>query len=181
MFFDRNRRKEALNFIATLAIFLTLTWTATAFAVQPTKVLQTSMYPTLFENDMILLNKLAYTTCGPERGDIVVFDPPFASDRSLIKRVIGLPGEWVGIQGDAFYINGNKLSEEVVKTKTNYKVEFNIDRKSGTLLGPEEYFVAGDNRDVSYDSRSFGPIKRKAILGKAEVVFWPANHFHILP
>jgi len=128
-----------------------------------------SMYPTLHNKDLMILNKLSMKTGKLKRFDIVVVD---AMNEKIIKRVIGLPGETVEYKNNKLYING-----KVVKDKYNIN---NATQDFGkVILDKDEYFVLGDNRAVSIDSRRLGPIPKKDILGKAKLVIFPFNRFGI--
>ena len=141
-----------------------------------------SMFPTLKNADIILVNRLSYVTAGPHRGDVIVFDPP-SNSGEYVKRVIGLPGDYIEYTGGKVWINGNMFIEDVDKTKTNYDVSFPVKENSDKLtlkLSENEYYVIGDNRQSSLDSRSFGPITREKILGRAFVVVWPIGRIQVL-
>lgn len=135
------------------------------FLVQPHRVKGDSMVPTFEDGELLLTEKIAYRFGDVERGDVVVFEAPIGRNVDFIKRVIGLPGEKIEIRGDAIYINGLKLEEEYLGVTT----QGNADLK----LGENEYFVMGDNRSASSDSRAFGAIKRSSIRGRVWFVYWP--------
>ena len=127
-----------------------------------------SMYPTLKNKDIMILNKISMKTSKIKRFDIVVID---AMDEKIIKRVIGLPGETVEYKDGKLYINDKVMKDEYAKSTTN---DF-----EKVTLGKDEYFVLGDNRTVSIDSRRLGPIPKSDILGKAKLVIFPFNRFGI--
>ncbi|MEZ4813318.1 MAG: signal peptidase I [Caldisericia bacterium] len=162
---------------------LSLTLVTRIYAFEPRGVRQSSMYPTIEDHDRVFINKMCYYTSKPNRGDVIVFHPNKGSGDDLIKRVIGLPGESISISGDDVYINGKLFVEDLDKQKTDYKQDFNetpeISEK-GIKLDSDEYYVVGDNRNVSMDSRSFGPIKSSQIVGKAFFVFWPLDHVGLI-
>lgn len=127
-----------------------------------------SMLPGLTSDQYILINKIVYKLHPPRRGDVVVFHSPREPDKDLIKRVIGLPGETVSIQSGQVFINGYPLVEPYVDSRYGYQ------RSSGSwVLGPDDYFVMGDNRSNSSDSRRWGPLDRDQIIGKAWFAYWP--------
>lgn len=130
------------------------------FIVTPVKVNGTSMYPTLEGDEIMLLNKLGTI----ERFDIVVIHLD-GEDSNLIKRVIGLPGETVEIINSVIYINGEELED-----KYGYGSTYSIDK---VTLGDDEYFVLGDNRAVSLDSRAFGKVSRDEIKGTTNFIMFP--------
>ncbi len=184
----KSKRREILEWIAVVVLALLLAFGVRTFLVQPFRVQMGSMTPTILNDDLILVNKLAFISAGPKRGDIVVFHPPKSvnNGEEYIKRVIGLPGEWIDYDQDTktVYLNGVPFIEENKFPDTDYSQEVlppeSEGHKRGELLGDNEYFVLGDNRDSSKDSRSFGPIEKKSIVGEAFVIFWPLNRFHII-
>lgn len=147
--------------------------------IKPTIVKESSMQPTLYENNYILLNKQAYNFGEPKRGDIVVFHTGLklenGKEKMLIKRVIGLPGETITIKEGNVYINDKLLTE-------NYTKDGYTDGAIENLTIPEgELFVMGDNRLVSIDSRleEVGCVKIDDVLGKAFVRLYPFNHISV--
>lgn len=185
--FKTKLAKEIIEWLVVIVIALGIAFGIRLFVIQPFRVQQSSMYPTLVNDDLILINKLAYVGGQPERGDIIVFKPPNRSetdDVEYIKRIIGLPGEYVETENGVVTINGKVFEENDDHPKTNYDFHPEPPKgdtpKNGTKLGEEEYFVMGDNRSGSFDSRAFGPIKRSSILGRAFFVFWPVQRLHVL-
>lgn len=147
--------------------------------IKPTIVKESSMQPTMYENNYILLNKQAYTFGEPNRGDIIVFHSGLklenGKEKMLIKRVIGLPGETITIDDGKVYINDELLTEEY--TKDGY-----TDGYIEKLTIPEgEMFVMGDNRLVSIDSRidDVGCVKIDDVLGKAFIRLYPFNNIRL--
>ena len=132
------------------------------FIITPVKVNGNSMYPTLEGNEIMLLNKLADI----DRFDIVVVKLD-GEDSNLIKRIIGLPGETVEISENQIYIDGESLDDPY-----GYGITYNIDP---VTLGEDEYFILGDNRIISLDSRSFGKIHRSEIKGTTNFIMYPFN------
>jgi len=138
-----------------------------------------SMENNLFDGDVVIVNRLAYRWDSPERGDIVVFHYPLDPDRRLIKRVIGLPGDEVHIQGDQVFINGVPLEETFLPPLADNRSDPTLD--STWILGPDEVFVMGDNRDHSHDSRHWGPLAIESIIGKAVFIYWPPSQIGPIP
>lgn len=162
--------------VALLVAFLVRTFVIAHFVVEGE-----SMYSTLDTGDRVFVNKLSYRLHDPNRGDVVVLHQiTGASERDLIKRVIGLPGEAVEVRNCTVLIDGRVLNEpyldpEVV-TPTNCGGDFVLD---GVV--PENHvFVMGDNRGGSQDSRVIGPISEDDLVGRAFVVFWPRSHWQWL-
>ena len=140
------------------------------FVVQPVKVEGTSMLPRLHDGERIFVNKLIYYHLPPiSRGDIIVFWYPDDPDKSYIKRVIGLPGEMIEVRDGHFRINGQELDEPYLDPQLNLSHA----SQPPIIVKPHYYFVAGDNRDHSYDSRSWGLVPEKYIYGKALLRYWP--------
>jgi signal peptidase I len=149
----------ALMFAALLVVFV----------VQPVKVEGTSMLPRLHDGERIFVNKLIYYGLPDiERGDIVVFWFPNDPTKSYIKRVIGLPGETVQVRGGRIFVNGKELQEPYLEHSLNVAAA----DEPPTYVKPHYYFVMGDNRDNSQDSRYWGFVKRDKIKGKAFLIYW---------
>jgi signal peptidase I len=138
-----------------------------------------SMQPGLKEGQRVLISRLNYMFGDPEYGDIVVFNSPAPltdEEPPLIKRVIGLPGDVVEFRDTLLYVNEQLIDEPYIKENcTRFQCQ---DRR--WELGPDEYFVMGDNRNASRDSRAFGPVARHLIIGQALLRVWPPNHVEIL-
>lgn len=165
-----------IDILQTLALAFAVFMTVYLFLVQPHQVDGDSMYPTFHNGEYLLTEKVSYYLHKPERGDIIVFEAPPNPDKDFIKRIIGLPGETVLIKDGQVFINGKKLSEPYLPAYT-YTTEGTFQE---ITLKPEEYFVMGDNRPSSSDSRSWGPVKRDKIVGKAWFVYWPPNRIRFV-
>jgi signal peptidase I len=137
-----------------------------------------SMQPTFHDYQRLIISRINYLIGEPERGDIVVFNAPGsrAGDPPLIKRAIGLPGDTVEIRETQVYINGTLLDQPFI----NEPCEPSKCPNNTWALGPEEYFVMGDNRNHSRDSRIFGPIRRDNIIGEALIRYWPPEDWAFL-
>jgi signal peptidase I len=139
---------------------------------QRIKVESSSMRPTLWENDYVVVNRLAYLFSKPHRGDIIVFKNPNPQDPNqipYIKRVIGLPGDQIHIEAGKVFINGVILTEPYLTVPTNQGGDWTVPANS--------LFVMGDNRNNSSDSRSWGWVPIGDVFGKAEVIYWPPRHW----
>jgi signal peptidase I len=121
---------------------------------------------------------IVYPFHPPERGDIIVFNPPTVSDKPYIKRVIGLPGETITIADGFVYVNGVKLDEPYIDGAIT---ECNRSKCDPVTVAEGSVFVLGDNRRNSSDSRIFGPIKVDSIIGKAWITYWPFSDFGLVP
>lgn len=163
--------------LLAVAIFLLIQAT-----VQPSVVIGSSMEPNLQNGQRVLISKVAYLFHEPERGDIVVFNPPenFASEDDYIKRIIGLPGEVIEIKEGKVYIHqedGNVLildEAEYIDTPATYSF-------LSETIPPDEYFVLGDNRNSSNDSHGGWMVPRQDIIGKAWLSIWPADTWGLAP
>jgi signal peptidase I len=140
------------------------------FLYQPVRVEGTSMLPVLEDQDRLFINKMAYRVGEIHRGDVVVFQYPRDHEKSYIKRVIALPGDDLRIDHGQVYVNGQAIAETYVPKR------FADDRSQPEMSVPaHEYFVMGDHRSISSDSRDFGPVERELIYGKAAFVYWPVD------
>ncbi len=140
------------------------------FLYQPVRVEGTSMLPRLEDHDRLFINKFVYHIESIHRGDIVVFHYPRDPAKSYIKRVIGLPGDRVWINDGHVWVNGVELDEAYVPDR------FRDTRSMAeTIIPDESYFVMGDHRSISSDSREFGSVERDLIYGKAVFVYWPTK------
>jgi signal peptidase I len=170
-------KKDVISTLIYAVIILILAVGVRHFVVQRTMVDGRSMEDTLQDRDQLLIDKLSYRFSSPERFDIVVFPAPYDEDTYYIKRVIGLPGERILITGNTIYINGEPLLEEYGKEVMEEDTAGIA--KTELVLGEDEYFVLGDNRNHSKDSREVdvGPVQGSTILGKAFLRIWPLNTF----
>jgi signal peptidase I len=140
------------------------------FLYQPVKVEGTSMMPGLADQERIFINKYAYQLGSIQRGDVVVFRYPGDPTKNYIKRVVGVPGDRIAVDHGEVFLNGQRLEEPYVP------VQYHDERSMGELTVPEgSYFLLGDHRNLSSDSRDFGVVNRQAIFGKAVFAYWPAG------
>ena len=157
----KNYIKEFLPYFMIILVVVLIK----TFLVSPIRVNGASMNPTLNDKDIMLLDEISYRFSDIERFDIVVVKE---EDEYLIKRVIGLPGETVEYKNDKLYIDGKYVKEDF-----KHKETFDF----STTLGKDEYFIMGDNRTNSTDSRVFGPISRDKIMGKTSLTILPISRF----
>jgi signal peptidase I len=140
------------------------------FFYQPVRVEGTSMLPRLEDHDRLFINKFVYHIESIQRGDVVVFHYPRDPQKSYIKRVIALPGDRIWIDRGELWLNGLRVRENYVPDR------YRDSRSMAELVVPEDcYFMMGDHRSISSDSREFGPVERDLIYGKAVFVYWPAR------
>lgn len=167
------RSHLAREIVETIALTI-LIFLAIHFTVQNYQISGPSMNNTLHSGQFVLVNKLAYQFFHqPERGDVIVFHEPDQPGRDLIKRVIGLPGDKIVMDGSNIWINGVELNEPYITQKYNPGAETQT-------VPANQYFVLGDNRPVSEDSRYFGFVPKDYIVGKAILIYWPFNQWHLL-
>ena len=169
-------RRELRSWGRDLVIALSLAVVIIIFFYQPVKVEGTSMTPLISDQERIFINKFVYRFEPIERGDVVVFWYPLDRSKSFIKRVVGLPEDMVEIRDGQVYLNGKLLPEPYVPPESA-----DFGSLSPTRIPKGEYFVMGDHRTSSNDSRIFGPVPRKFIYGKAVFAYWPVDHFGSIP
>jgi signal peptidase I len=165
-------RNEIRVWTRDLLIAIGLALVIIVFLYQPVKVEGTSMAPLLSDQERIFINKFVYRFEPIHRGDVVVFWYPLDRTKSFIKRVIGLPGETVEIRQGAVYVNGFPIAEPYVPPQYEDLSDY------GPMRVPmDDYFVMGDHRISSNDSRMFGPVASRFIYGRAVFAYWPVDHF----
>jgi signal peptidase I len=198
---ERQQRATAWEIIETILLAL-LIFVMVRGVVLNFRVDGNSMEPTLHNAEMLIVNRRAYFSFDqnailsvlpgveraeanerylfnpPKRGDIIVFRPPGGRTEPYIKRIIGLPGEQVEINNGTVYVNGTPLDEPYVSSSTTWRGG----GEGSSLVVPEgEYFVLGDNRSNSSDSRVFGTVPMGNIIGKAWIAYWPPSSIQVLP
>ena len=169
-------RRELRSWGRDLVIALSLAIVIIIFFYQPVKVEGTSMTPLISDQERIFINKFVYRFEPIERGDVVVFWYPLDRSKSFIKRVVGLPEDTVEIRDGGVYLNGKLLPEPYVPAESE-----DFGSLSAQRIPKGEYFVMGDHRTSSNDSRIFGTVPRKFIYGKAVFAYWPVDHFGSIP
>ncbi len=173
-------RDTGETIITAVVIFLVLQGTTQSFLIEGS-----SMKPILVQGERLLVNRFVYVQSpfslfgddaylfgGPERGDVVVFHPPTGSSTDFVKRIIGLPGDVIDLDGAFVYVNGEKTAWVDVSTARRHE-DYPV------TVPPDEYFVLGDNRRVSVDSRNWGFVDADSLVGRAWAIYWPINEFHL--
>lgn len=165
---------EVVVFAFAIFLFLYL------LVMQPHKIKGASMEPNFPDGEFLLTDKVSYRFREPERGEVIIFKAPVAPDEEFIKRIMALPGEKIKVDNGHIYINGERLNEPYLSDS--------LVTSTGNFLGNSEftvpagkYFVIGDNRNHSSDSRHWGPIEKKAITGRAWLIYWPLGSFGTVP
>lgn len=175
-----------LDFVQSIVLALSVFVLLYLFVAQPNQVKGTSMLPNFQDQEYLLTDKLTYEFSSPQRGDVIVFrappSEPCAEDEcEYIKRIIGLPGDKVRVEGGKVYLNEKMLNEPYLALGTV------VDQGSFNREGVDEvvpsgqYLAFGDNRQHSRDGREFGPINKDAIVGKAFFVYWPVSQIGLVP
>jgi signal peptidase I len=174
-----SRGRTILEYVVLAVVAVAVALLIQAFLVKPYRIPTASMEDTLLIGDRVLVDRVSWRFSQPERGDIVVFHAPVVGP-VLIKRIIGLPGDEISLSGGSVYINGRRLDEPYVR-RVDGLPEPSEPFSNGLPWSLQEpytvpsgsYFVMGDNRTDSGDSREFGPIKREQFVGRAFGKYWP--------
>ena len=174
-----------LDIIETVVVALSIFLIVYLFVMQPHQVNGMSMHPTFKDGEYLLTDKVSFKTGEPKRGDVVVFKAPEASQCpegtgcDFIKRIVAVPGDTVWVKNNKLYLNGEELkesylSDEIITKAGSYT-------SNGPVKVPDgSYFVAGDNRSHSSDSRAWGPVPLDKIVGKVFFRYWPPNTLGVL-
>ncbi len=179
------RRRYVLEYLVVAVVAVVLALAVQAYIIKPYRIPSLSMAQTLVPRDRVLVNRVVYHLRQPHRGDVVVLDSS-AVGRILIKRVIGLPGETISVKGGSVYIDGRRLIEPYVRRVDGHPeatLAFTGTGKPWSLERPYvipqgHYFLMGDNRSVSDDSRDWGPAPEHELIGEAFFTYWPLTRAH---
>jgi len=151
------------------------------FVVQAFKIPTGSMRPTLIEGDRILVSKFIYRFTEPKRGEVIVFKSPEDRKKDFIKRLAGLPGEKVQILNGSILINGNTPAEDAILKRQYYYNRGDFGAEGQSVTVPDDaYYVLGDNSISSRDSRYWGFMPKRYLLGKAFLIYWPPNRIRLI-
>ncbi len=185
------RKKSVfLEYVEVLLVALLLALVIRTFAVQAYRIPSGSMLETLQIGDQLLVNRLAYgffvpfkdeplvTWSEPQRGDVIVFEYPLDPETDFIKRVIGVPGDKISMQDKVLYVNGVRAQEPYIQ-HVDASIYPKRDNFGPVEVPPGKYFVMGDNRDDSKDSRFWGFVDFTAIQGKAMIIYWSLNDWDV--
>lgn len=151
------------------------------FIFQPFVVEGQSMEPNFHNNEYLLVQKLSYRLNNPQRGDVIIFQAPTNLQSDYIKRVIALPGETVKIVNNKIYVNGTQITEDYLPKNDLTLINQDPNLELEQTMGANQYFVLGDNREHSSDSREFGVVDKSLIIGKVFVTVYPWQYFSFLP
>ncbi len=163
--------------IISLAIIIPVRY----FLIQPFYVKGASMEPNFHDHEYLIINEIGYRFKNPQHGEIVVFRYPNDPQQYFIKRIIGLPGERVSVSGGRITIYNEQNPQGHVLNEQSYLGPLYTYGEKDLQLGPDEYFVMGDNRGASLDSRIFGPVPRSFIVGRVWFRGWPPEKIHLFP
>lgn len=166
---------EGRYWLRDLLLVALVVLTVTFFLYQPVEVEGTSMQPELANHEYVFVNKIIYHVEPIERGDIIVFHYPLDPSKTFIKRVVGLPGDWISIEDGYVYVNGRLLREPYIPP--GYRGH---ETCAPVHVGLHDYYVLGDHREFSNDSRVWGPVNQKYIYGKAAFAYWPLSDMGLL-
>ncbi|HEY1074578.1 MAG TPA: signal peptidase I [Patescibacteria group bacterium] len=166
------------SFIQSVVITVLLAFLLRFFVLQPFIVEGSSMEPNFHDQQYIIIDKLSYRMREPHRGEVIVFHPPVAITQNYIKRIIGLPGETVLVKEGEVFVNGKKVDEPYLGNENHHTLP--ISTQSPVTLGDDEYFVMGDNRTHSSDSREFGALKKANIEGRTWFIAFPFRDFEFI-
>lgn len=169
-----SKLKPLYEILKTILIIVSIAFLIRYFIIQPFVVEGSSMQPSLSDGDYILIDKITYRAATPKRGEVIVFKFPQNPKLNFIKRIIGLPGEKVEVNSEGVFINGIKLVEDYTNVPKEKVSPLTIQ------LNENQFFVMGDNRDHSSDSRSWGPLPKINILGKVVLVVLPFKDFETI-
>ena len=171
--------RTILGYILYILVIIGLTWMIVTFVGQRTRVSGQSMETTLQDRDNLIVDKISYRFHDPSRYDIIVFPYKYEENTFYIKRIIGLPGETVQVKDGYIYINGKKLTSDIYGREVMDEPGI---AEEPIKLGSDEYFVLGDNRNHSQDSRDpyVGVLKRSDLMGRAFVRIYPLNKFGVI-
>lgn len=171
--------QSAREYTILIGTSLLMVFLVRTFIAQPFVVNGASMESTFHTGEYLIVDQLSYELNNPERGEVIIFKYPLKPSRYFIKRIIGLPGETVKIDGLTVQIK--EVGSEEFFTLDEPYIEFEKESFSEVTLGEDEYFVMGDNRMASLDSRSWGPLKESFIIGKAFIRLFPVSKIDIFP
>jgi signal peptidase I len=187
MNFFRSLSALFLDIVETVVVALSIFLVIYLFFMQPHQVSGKSMEPNFHDKEYLLTDKVSYQTGEPQRGDIVVFHAPESSGCpegtgcDFIKRVLAVPGETVAVKDGGLVVNGQTVTEPYIAPENLTQPGAFTEGERVILLGQNEYFVVGDNRMGSSDSRVWGPIGKEEIIGRAFFRYWPLDRMGIIP
>jgi signal peptidase I len=166
--------KSVLREVVETVVLTVIIFFLIQTVVRNFRVVGTSMEPNLHNGQYLIVDKISYRLGEPQRGDVIVFEPPNRPGEDYVKRVIALPGELVEIRNGQVFINNHSLDEPYVVHRGSYSM-------SARRVGPAELFVLGDNRNSSSDSHNWGMLAQDKVVGKAWISYWPPSQWGVIP
>lgn len=183
MFLLRNLWLFFLDFLETIVVSLAIFAVVYIFLFQPHQVDGKSMEPNFHNGEYILTDKISYRIHSPKRGDVIVFKSPQDPNNKIdfIKRILGVPGDTIKVQSGFIYLNGTKIEEDYVNDPGQVLPGRFLRENMEIEVPPGQYFVMGDNRNHSSDSREWGFVSTAGIVGRAFFRYWPLTEFGVVP
>ncbi len=178
-FFEKFRN-HIIDFIQTLVVVGAIFALIYLFVAQPHKVSGRSMVPTFMDGDYIFTDKLSFRLREPTHGDIIVLKNPRDESQDFIKRIIVVPGDTIKVENNSIYVNGQKLNEDYLPKATPTRSGSFLNEGVEITAGPNQYFVIGDNREHSSDSREWGGVTKEEIVGRVFFRYFPLNSFGLV-
>lgn len=178
--FFGNLGAHVIDFIQTLVVFGAIFALIYLFIAQFHKVSGNSMFPTYHNGNYLITEKISYRLGNPKKGDVVVLKNPRDESQDFIKRVIAIPGDTIKIERGSIFINGQQTAEPYLPSGTNTKAGAFLTEGATIKAAPDQYFVVGDNRDHSSDSREWGAVTKEKIIGRAFFRYWPPQSIGLL-
>lgn len=169
------------DFLQGIVVFLAILVMVYLFIMSPQEINGASMEPNFHNGEYILTIKILYKFRSPQRGDVVIFKSPLNKEIDYIKRIIGLPGDTVSLHNNALWVNDQKVEEPYLAPDVTIFGGSYLQEGASIVVPPDSYFVAGDNRPHSSDSREFGPININDFIGVAVLRYFPFSQMGILP
>ncbi|MDO8513086.1 MAG: signal peptidase I [bacterium] len=167
-----------IELLKTVAIVFVLAFIIRYFVIQPFVIEGNSMEPDFHDRQLILINKLSYRIHNPNRGDVIVFESPQNHSIYYIKRIIGIPGDEIQLKEGDVYLNGEKIDEPYLSLGQKTTADTSATGTLDVTVGRDQFFVMGDNRDQSSDSREWGLLDKNLISGKFLVVIYPRDSWY---
>lgn len=168
-----------LDIIETIVIALAIFVIVYLFLFQPHQVRGNSMFPNFHDGDYLLTDKISYHLSDPKRDDVVIFTAPRNEDYDYIKRIVALPGETIRLEEEGLLINSNPLEQPYLNEETTFGGSF-LEIGEEAIVPQDNYFVLGDNRNHSSDSRDWGFVPKDNIIGKAWLRYWPLSSMGLI-
>lgn len=178
--FFENFKGYALEIFETLVVFGAIFAAIYLFVAQFHKVSGNSMVPTFKNGDYLITEKVTYKFSTPKKGDIIVLKNPRDESEDFIKRITALPGDTIKIENNSVYVNGQLIREDYLPPQTPTRAGSFLTEGNQITAGANQYFVLGDNRNHSSDSREWGSITKEEIVGRALFRYWPPQSMGLL-